>query len=69
MRGLPAKALLDSGNTFSSCISDRFFTRLGLTEDDLEPLALTTVGSAKEGAALAVRGQLRRPLQLRVGGY
>ena len=69
MRGLPAKALLDSGNTFSSCISDRFLRRMGLTTDDLEPLALATVGSAKEGAALAVMGQLKRPLQLRVGGY
>ena len=64
-----ARALLDSGNTFESAISEQFFKRLGLTNEDLEKLDIAQVGSAKKGAGLTILGRVKKPLHLRIGGH
>ena len=64
----PARALLDSGNTFSSAISEKFLRKMGLTTADLDPLPIDHVGSAKTGAGLKILGKLKTPTRLRLGG-
>ena len=51
---------VDSGNTFRSCINQRMFDALGLTENDLRPLAeRATIGTAKKNSKLTIKGETK----------
>jgi hypothetical protein len=61
-------ALIDSGNLWRNVMSKQFFDRLGLTKNDLRPIEVTQVATAKKGANLKVIGELCQPIYLTVGG-
>ena len=64
------KALVDSGNSFGSCISQQLFEELGMSEKDLIPLASKlTVATASQGANMEVKGQMQHPLYFYIGDY
>ena len=64
---MACKALVDSGNLFGNVMSKEFFMALGFTLADLKPLS-TTIGTAQQGASLAVLGRCRRPMYLQING-
>jgi hypothetical protein len=45
----PVLALIDSGNSWQSAISEDFFLSLGFTETDITPLKQQSLTTAKEG--------------------
>jgi len=61
-------ALVDSGNLWRNVISLPFLHQLGLTLNDLRPLAIQKVATAKAGAALRVLGELKKAIHLNLGG-
>ena len=65
-----AKALIDSGNSYGSCISQQFFEELGLKSGDLAPLpSKVAVATARKGATMEVSGQLKAPIHFYLGDY
>jgi hypothetical protein len=65
VNGRRAAALVDSGNIWRSAISRQFFESLGLTTgQDLVPMKVKTIGTAKKGAYLKLLGQSKKSLQL-----
>ena len=65
-----AKALVDSGNSLGSCVSQQFFEELGLGPQDLEPLtSRLTVATASKGVVMEVRGKVRKPIYFYIGDY
>ncbi len=68
LNSVPCNAMIDSGNVWRNVISESFAKKLGLQKKDLKPLGTVSVGTAKAGAELSVLGQVRRPLELRLGG-
>jgi hypothetical protein len=62
-------ALVDSGNIWRNAISKDFaFNHMKLTEADIRPLSTKTIGTAKDGAAMRVLGEVTQPLPLQLGG-
>ena len=56
---------VDSGNTFRSCINQRMFDALGLTENDLRPLAeRATIGTAKKNSKLTIKGETKEEIPI-----
>ncbi len=64
--GMNCDTLSDSGNLWRSVISERLAKTLGMGKHHLQPLATKAIGTAKQGADLAVLGELKRALQLKV---
>ena len=65
-----AKALVDSRNSYGSCISQQFFEELGFRPCDLDPLpSKVTVATARKGTTLEVSGQLNKPVHFYLGDY
>jgi hypothetical protein len=62
-------ALLDSGTLFRCCISKDFLAHLGIPVSVLRPIAITSVGSAKEGVCMKVLGEVPTKLKLQLGGH
>ena len=63
-------AFVDSGNTFSNCISLELLKELGLGLSDLTPVKnIKSIGTAKAGTRLPVLGRLKSPIKLRFGGH
>jgi len=59
--------MIDSGNTWRSAISLNLCQRMGIQQEDIEPIpGPTTIGTAKTGSSLTPTGQLRRPLTLTI---
>ena len=68
LNGVLCSGLLDSGNLCSNVISSQLVRKLGLSEQDIEPISdLPVIGTAKSGSQLKVKGVLKRPLKLRFG--
>jgi hypothetical protein len=62
-------ALVDSGHIWRNAISKDFaFNHMKLTEADIRPLFIKTIGTAKDGAFMRVLGEVTRPLPLQLGG-
>jgi len=68
MQGVPVHALVDSGNIWRTVISPRFLKKLGISQDSLRPLKITTIATAKEGAHLRLLGETPQPLMLQFAG-
>ncbi len=64
----PCTAMVDSGNLWRTVLSKKFADRIGLTQDQLRPISVTHLGTAKEGAAMRVLGETKKPVTLRMGG-
>jgi len=63
VNGIKVNALVDSGNTISNAISEKFAKTLGLKKEDIEILPdLMTVGTAKRGQTLEILGRPKRSL-------
>lgn len=60
--------LVDSGNLWRNAISPSLLSALGLSDDDLAPLTTKRLNTAKKGAQLVVKGELKRPIQLELPG-
>jgi hypothetical protein len=60
----PVLALIDSGNSWRSAISEDFFLSLGFTEKDITPLKQQSLTTAKEGANLDVLGECKVKMTL-----
>ena len=61
--------MLDSGNNFRVCMSKSLADQLGITPAQLRPMpGLTDLGTAAEGAQLAVLGETKEKLTLNLGG-
>ena len=57
--------MLDSGNTYASCMNGALFQALGLKDCDLKPVeGKPRIGTAKKGATMEVKGETREPLEL-----
>ena len=66
--GSSCYALLDSGNLLTNAISTQAARTMGIKRKDIEPIeGMATVGTAKTGASLRVRGIVREPLSLTFG--
>ena len=66
---LASTALIDSGNSFSTCIDGRLLPELGIRRDELVPIpGVSTVATAKEGAALQVLGRTPRDVTIQFAG-
>ena len=57
-------ALLDSGNSWHSCISLRLLHSIGLTENDLIPAPDKSIGTANTRDTLRCLGQLPQPIRM-----
>ena len=69
LSGTKSHALLDTGNTFGSCISIEVFYRLPKHLQQLIIQGLpTSIPTAKEGDPLEIVGQLAQPLTLQFSG-
>ncbi|MGB0246597.1 MAG: hypothetical protein ACPF9Z_08155, partial [Paracoccaceae bacterium] len=66
INGVAVAGMLDSGNTFENVISQKLFRKLQLSDDDLEPLNKSTVGTAKKNVQLRVLGRVNKPLKMRL---
>ena len=58
IRNKSGVALIDSGNTWRSVISEDFANTLGFSSCNLKPIPITTVGTAKHNSTLHVLGEL-----------
>ncbi len=67
VNGRFCKALVDSGNLWRTCISPDFLKELGGDKSQLQPLSVTTLGTAKQGANLKVLGETKAPVKVRFG--
>ena len=67
IRNAATTALIDSGNLWRNAISEDFFRFLGLTKEDLKPIAQEQVGTAKKSATLEVLGETRQYIHLFLG--
>ncbi len=65
--GFSCQALIDSGNLWRCCMSDELARTMGITPNDLRPIAQTRVQTAKDGAELEVLGELKHPLKIQFG--
>ena len=63
IQGCSELALLDTGNTYRSAISEEFFWLLGFGPQDLRPLRVS-VQTAQAGSTLQVLGEPLEPLWL-----
>ena len=68
INGISTSALLDGGNDYRSCISDKLAASLDLSDDDLEPVEEDEVGTASCDANMLVLGQTKRCLRMNVQG-
>ena len=72
VRGMECHALIDSGNTWRSVISEKFMRELGLNGTDLQPLkgsdSDTVITTAKKGERLECLGETRNCLYVSLGG-
>ena len=48
-------------------MSDSLLEKMGLTKDDLRPVDVSRIGTAKEGQSLSVLGELKRPIHVTLG--
>ena len=58
IRNKSGVALIDSGNTWRTVISEDFANTLGFSSYNLKPIPITTVGTAKHNSTLHVLGEL-----------
>ena len=61
-------ALVDSGNIWRTAISGDFFRSLGFGPNDLRPIPLKELGTAKKDAALTIEGETAKPLYVSFAG-
>ena len=67
---MSVSTVVDSGNYWMSCISEKLLKALNLDSSDLEPLrGSPRVATAAEGSSLAVLGRVKKPLKLKLGGH
>ena len=64
LNGLELNSIMDSGNTFRTCASLELMKKLGLTEDDLQPISQKSVGSAILQDNLTILGETRTAVTL-----
>ena len=57
IRNISAIALIDSGNTWRTVISESFAAQIGFPTSSLLPLNIATIGTAKQGSGLTVLGE------------
>lgn len=68
INNVACKAMVDSGNLWRNVMSERFLNALGYGQKDLVPVpGHEQIGTAKQGSALRVLGQLKRPVRLYLG--
>ena len=71
INGVPAYALLDSGNTVSPAVSKIFAKKLfpkGTLKENLQPVK-QVIGSANKDAPLRVLGITKKKLNIKLGGH
>jgi hypothetical protein len=49
-------------------MSELLLKKLGMGPDDLQPLSISKIQTAKMGASLEILGELKTRVQLRLGG-
>lgn len=65
INGMTTSALVDSGNTIQSAMSENFFYKLRFTRQDLKPSEVGLIGTAdSKSPKLKVLGEPKQPLQL-----
>jgi hypothetical protein len=65
---LSVPALLDSGNVWRNVMSKQLLKKLGLGPDDLQPLTISKIQTAKMGASLEIMVELKQKIYLQLGG-
>ncbi len=53
---IPSLALIDLGNLWRTIISKKMMNKIQLTKEELCPLSITALSTAKEGVTLKVLG-------------
>ena len=66
LNGLNLSCIFDSGNTFRTVGSLKLMQKLGLTEDDLQPISQKQVGSAALKSSLTILGETKTPMMLQL---
>jgi hypothetical protein len=65
---LSVPSVLDSGNVWRNMMSERLLKKLGLGLDDLQPLSISKIQTAKMGASLEIMGELKQRIYLQLRG-
>ena len=60
-------ALVDSGNTWTNCISLELLNKLGYDVDELESVTGGRCKTAKKGAEMRVLGRVKKPIRIQLG--
>ncbi len=67
VNNVPSLALIDSGNLWCTIISEKVMNKLQVKKEELRPLSITSLSTAKEGATLQVLGETKKDVKLVIG--
>ncbi len=67
VNNVPSLALIDSGNLWHTIISEKMMNKLQIAKDELRPLSITSLSTAKEGVTLQVLGKTKKDVKLMIG--